>query len=69
MKKILFFLSLPAILLLGINLYNYLSVRHFDYDKKIESLDVNVDFVELNKQFRVDNIEKVFDENKKIARY
>ena len=69
MKKILFFLSLPAVLLLGINLYNYLTVRRFDYDKRIESLDVQVEFVELNKQFRVDNIENVFDENRKIANY
>lgn len=54
---------------MGINLYNYFSVKHFDYDKKIESLDVKVEIVELNKEFQADNIEKVFDENKKIARY
>lgn len=69
MKKLLFYLSIPSILLLGINVYNYFSTRHFDYEKKIEKIDLKVDIIELNKQFNADNIEQVFDNNKKMADY
>lgn len=69
MKKFLFYLSLPSILLLGINIYNYVSVKHFDYVKQIDQVNLQVDFVELNKKFNEKNIEQVFEENKKISDY
>ena len=69
MKKLLIYLSLPSIILLGINVYNYFSVRHFDYDRKIEKVELGVEIVELNKKFNADNIERVFNENEKIANY
>jgi hypothetical protein len=69
MKKLLIYLSFPSILLLGINLYNYFSVRRFDFDSKIEKMDLEVEIVELNKKFDASNIEQVFEENKRVAGY
>ncbi len=69
MKKLLFILSLPLFLLVGIEVYNYFAVRHFDYDKKIEKVELDLEIVELNKQLNSENIAQVFEAHPTLAKH